>query len=328
MKNLIALLLTLILACQPALADTFYPLGFMGFSNPGGAGSTLSNPVTPAQGGSGSTQAATSGVIKRGDGTNFVNTSYTVPATAGNNGEVWTSNGTNFVLQAPSAVSGISLTTARPRIVTSLITTRTASAVYTGIGVNTTSDSYPGTEATQNADSSGHYIQCTTAASTNSDAGYTGANSAFIYEAMLPKLQFRVRMTDITNCRIQVGVVAVPATAKASADPDTHSALFRYDTVADGTAFWRCYTNNADGDGGTVTVTTTPIAINTGYTLGIDMTSTSEIKFYIDGSLVATHTTELPLGGSLDAKILENIRTLEDVSKTLSIGGVQIDQLQ
>jgi hypothetical protein len=86
----------------------------------------------------------------------------------------------------------------------------------------------------------------------------------------------------------------------ASADIDSvytgkDAALFRYEPLSgvDGTVFWRCVTN--DG-GATPTVTTTAVAVSadTRYEFRIDATDPTSIKFWIDGALVATHTTDLP----------------------------------
>jgi hypothetical protein len=71
-------------------------------------------------------------------------------------------------------------------------------------------------------------------------------------------------------------------------------AAFRYDTGADGTAFWRCVTHDNSGSP-TVTTTTMPIAAGTLYRLRIVcQAGFGNVKFYINDTLVATHTTHLP----------------------------------
>jgi hypothetical protein len=101
--------------------------------------------------------------------------------------------------------------------------------------------------------------------------------------------------TDIQNCRIWVGMGSASITG--SATPTAHMAAFRYDTAADGTAFWRCVSNS--GGAGTHEVSTTSVAVtsNTRYRFRIVCTTTT-IKFYINDALVATHSTSVPSGST------------------------------
>jgi hypothetical protein len=96
--------------------------------------------------------------------------------------------------------------------------------------------------------------------------------------------------SDLTSSRIWAGLFS--ATPFGSATPSLHYIAFRYDTGADGTAFWRCVTDNGSGSP-TVTTTTAAIAVSTRYALRFEC-SASDVKFYIDDVLVATHTTTLP----------------------------------
>lgn len=97
--------------------------------------------------------------------------------------------------------------------------------------------------------------------------------------------------SDITSSRIFCGLFS--ATPFGSATPSVHYVAFRYDTGADGTAKWRCVSDNASGSP-TVTDSGVTIAASTRYSLRIEVVSTSSVKFYIDDVLVATHTTTLP----------------------------------
>jgi len=79
-------------------------------TNPNGIGgdptisSTLSFPLDPSLGGTGANNAATSGTLLRGNGTDFVPTTATYPATAGTSGNVLTSDGTNWTSVTPTFV--------------------------------------------------------------------------------------------------------------------------------------------------------------------------------------------------------------------------------
>lgn len=123
----------------------------------------------------------------------------------------------------------------------------------------------------------------------------------------------------ITVVRYMVGLT--DADPMGSATPLTNLAAFRYDTVADGTAFWRCITN----DGTTTSLTTTTIAITTStkYNLRIDCSTTGEVRFYINGVLAATHTANLPTATTSLGTHLE-LRTLEGVAKSIEVGKFEI----
>jgi hypothetical protein len=106
-----------------------------------------------------------------------------------------------------------------------------------------------------------------------------------------PEFVARAECTvTITSARYWVGLFSADPTA--SATPAVHLAAFRYDTTPDTTAFWRCVTN--DG-GGSPTVSTTNVAFtaSTSWVLRIRL-SLTDVKFFINDVLVATHTTTLP----------------------------------
>jgi hypothetical protein len=98
--------------------------------------------------------------------------------------------------------------------------------------------------------------------------------------------------TSVADVRFWVGMFSAGSNPVNAADPaSAHLAAFRYDTSTDGTAFWRCCTK----DGTTISVTTTSVAVatDTMYLLWVEMDA-SEVRFFIDQSLVATHTSNLP----------------------------------
>ena len=96
---------------------------------------------------------------------------------------------------------------------------------------------------------------------------------------------------DITSVNYLIGLGSANVSGNTSGDPGGHAAMFRYNTTADGTAFWRTVTR----DGSTVEVQTTSVAIaaSTLYELVIETTPTA-VRFYINGVLVSTHVTNIP----------------------------------
>ena len=99
--------------------------------------------------------------------------------------------------------------------------------------------------------------------------------------------------TDLLGVRLWAGLTSADLALVAT--PTTqHVAAFRYDTVADsaGGAFWRCITNAGNSDV-LVTVTDVAIAAATAYDLRIELSAT-DVKFYVNDVLKATHATKLP----------------------------------
>lgn len=143
-------------------------------------------------------------------------------------------------------------------------------------------------------DSTGTYINEATTTLVNAIAGWSSATLTHTQTQFDPIFTMTIKTggasTDIQACRIWCGLFS--ATPETSDDPAIHGAGFRYSTAVDGTAFWRTWTNDGSGTG-TVTTTTTAIAADTRYILKLVLTASSA-KFYIDGALVATHTTDLP----------------------------------
>lgn len=141
-----------------------------------------------------------------------------------------------------------------------------------------------------------------------------------------PIYQSTIYTTENTLSEVRFWIGLFSASPIASSTPVLSYIAFRYATDVDGTVFWRTVTDNGSGTP-TVTVTTVPIAISTKYSLRFESTP-SEVKFYIDDVLVATHTTNLPadatdLGWFFGVKSLGN--AVAD-SKQIYINNMQIIQ--
>lgn len=172
------------------------------------------------------------------------------------------------------------------------------------------------------SDSSGTYYQMTSSGSTGSFAGWnlasgTGTESPAHIAAWY--LTFKTG-PSIDACRFWVGAANnLGNTLSSNDDPVTavrSCAALRYSTVVDGTAFWRFVTS--DGVTKTETTTTFPIAVSTRYKVKI-VPTTGSIACYIDGVLVATHTTNLP-SFSATIGMTSSVTTLENQPKLLLHG--------
>lgn len=108
----------------------------------------------------------------------------------------------------------------------------------------------------------------------------------------LPEAAFFAKVgATLTSARHWVGLFS--GDPSGSATPSLHLAGFRYDTAADGTAFWRCVTA-AGSATQTVTVTTVAVTASAAYRLRITSADANTVDFFINDVLVARHTTNLP----------------------------------
>jgi hypothetical protein len=102
----------------------------------------------------------------------------------------------------------------------------------------------------------------------------------------------------------------------ANSGTETNGAFFTYDEggVSNGTIAspnWQCVTTV----GAVRTLTTTSVAVTTTWTkLRIIVNAdATEVKFYIDGTLVATHTTNIPV-------LPNRLKVLQKLVKNLGTG--------
>lgn len=73
-------------------------------------------------------------------------------------------------------------------------------------------------------------------------------------------------------------------------------ALFQIDSTG---TFWQCVSADATAEQSTTTAIAFPTALTQRARLRIQIVGTSAVKFYIDGVLVATHSTRVPTGTGL-----------------------------
>lgn len=170
----------------------------------------------------------------------------------------------------------------------------------------------------------GQFIQYASGAVANNEAGVVGAAFTQTQRIYNPILDVGMRTAaSIAVQRTWIGLCS--ADPMASDTPAVHLMAFRYSPATDTTAFWRCVTDNASG---TPTVTTTTVAITTttSYRLRIVCDAGgAAVRFYINGILVATHTTTLPTSTQNLGHICK-VRTLEAVAKSIRFGRMNLSQ--
>lgn len=153
-------------------------------------------------------------------------------------------------------------------------------------------------------DSTGTYLNYVNAGALNSTCGWdkstTLQNPAATSKPMFTwVMKTGASADDITSCRIAFAILdgMTVATFATTDVPAANYIGFRYTPDVDGSAFWRATTNDG-GASPTVTVTSVSIATDTRYVLQAYMPDSSTVKYYINGTLVATHTTDIPSFGA------------------------------
>jgi hypothetical protein len=141
-------------------------------------------------------------------------------------------------------------------------------------------------------------------------------------------------LSDATNeYNVAIGVTSLTTNPASTASAD--EILFVYDRdgsggrsdVSGASANWRCITRASS----TSTSTTSSVAVKVEGTdvadkLEIVWTSTSDCKFYINDSLVATHTTNVPTVFNATFYILGNIvKSAGTTSRTLYLGPTYLE---
>jgi len=187
------------------------------------------------------------------------------------------------------------------------------------LGLN---NSITGTAAGQGASTTAlRCIRYTSAATTNSYAGWrSDQTQVFPRNGSSFRAVIRVPTPSDTTQRFWVGVSTGSATLRGADDPAIKAAAFRFSTTASDVN-WQAFTNDGSGGG---TITDTGIAVSTSLVaLAIEFL-TGSVKFYINGTLVATHSTNLP---DADMYYIAEVVTLSDAARAIECAEVSAEDL-
>jgi hypothetical protein len=154
----------------------------------------------------------------------------------------------------------------------------------------------PSTQGTAAAadDADGNWTSYTTGTALGDDAYIRNGDLTYTQfrRDWNPLLVFRVKSgSAVTTAQYWVGCTDGSVVQYNATDPANNGAAFRYSTDASDTN-WMAWTNDGSG-GGTLTDTGVAVSANTAYTLRIDL-GASDVTFYVNGVVKATHTTNLP----------------------------------
>lgn len=161
-------------------------------------------------------------------------------------------------------------------------------------------------------------IRYTSGATSGSDAGLTSGIVAVELFRRGEVFRAYVGMGSTVNLRTWIGLSELAGAEPGTDSPGFAGAWFRYSTSAGDTNF-KCVTCS-----GGCTVTDSGVAADTNrHLFEISWTGTA-YQFKIDNTAVCTNTNNLPPAGTAYAPVVR-LRTLENASKTLDIGGVYLE---
>jgi hypothetical protein len=164
-------------------------------------------------------------------------------------------------------------------------------------------------------------ILCTTGAVSGNTSGII-SNAVWVTCSYEPEFHARI-FTDstITNIRIWVGLVANDMSAVSVVTTQTCVA-FRFDTGVPDTK-WQCI--SSDGVSGAGTDSGVTVAVSTSYNLAIvrNMLATNEWRFYINGTLVATKSVNMP-GNTAQLRPQICVTTLTTAARAVQVGFCKI----
>jgi hypothetical protein len=178
----------------------------------------------------------------------------------------------------------------------------------TQAGISVTEGTISGTVAAV-APSAGvpKHLTYTSAATTDDVAGVR-SNADLTDFAGFVRWDALVSISTTSNVRFVAGVSETSAGSHTADDPAYNQALFRFSTAASDTNWMACSNDGASGG----TITDTGVAVTTGFFwLAIEKNASGHYLFYINASLVATHTTNLPTSTAM-LRSTSYLRTLAD----------------
>lgn len=229
-------------------------------------------------------------------------------------------NGTYMVLQNPRTVSSGSAATP---LAGGFEYARVAKAPAQGttwnlFGGMVTTATGTASNTTTTSSTFGEITYTQAAATTDTDAGWEAGTTTSNWSEN-PTISIKAKLTSQAAGSIRCFIGACsgsPMGGDQTAVGGLHFAMFRYSTSA-GDANWKCITS------GNVAVTTTDsgVVADANWHWFTIVKSSSDVKFYIDGTLVATHTTNIPGADIVRASAVQ--RTLANATKSIAIAYVK-----
>jgi hypothetical protein len=140
-------------------------------------------------------------------------------------------------------------------------------------------------------DTTGHYVNYQSATTLSAVAGWTSFTQNTVQRQLLFDLTWVVKTgaaaADVANCTIWVAVQGVSGTVNTTSTADMVG--FRFRTAVPDTN-WMCVSTDS-ANNATTTDSGVAVTADTRYVFRMRFTDINTLEFYINGALVATHTS-------------------------------------
>lgn len=145
-----------------------------------------------------------------------------------------------------------------------------------------------------NDQTSGAFVQHTSAATANTPTGLISSAFTQFRRDYEPDWYAVIRTgADISSVVLNVGLTS--AAFDTNRAPNRYEMKFAFHSGITGETTWQSITNNNSGAGQSKKDTGVTVSTNKTYTMRIVCnTANADVKFYINGNLVTTHTGSLP----------------------------------
>jgi hypothetical protein len=159
-----------------------------------------------------------------------------------------------------------------------------------------------------------------TAATTGQIAGYGTNGFSVTRIGRVTYFSALVKLDETAQERAWVGLTTRAFSTMMGSDTPIDTVAFRRSTIA-GDTNWQCYSSSGAANG----VTDSGVAADTAVHLFELEFEGSDVRYYIDGVLVATRNTDMPASGT---NVFPNIGVLtnENVAKNIKIGHVFLQE--
>lgn len=310
------------------------PTSFRTFTLPDATSTILTSnaAVTLAQGGTGAALTASNGgiiysgastlsvlagvatssrLLMSGSNNSPTWSTSTYPSQAGWAGKTLVSNGTNY----------------EDATTTQNTMYRTMQAVKNAGGATVTNLGFPAAPtltatAANSDDAAGPWLLHYTSNVSGNSSGLISAAFTYFRRDWEPDYVATIQ-TGTSTASIGYWVGMFSASPDNNAAPNIHAAAFRYYTSVDSTAFWRAVTIAGTGASATISTTTVAVATTSNYLMRIRC-NLARCEFFINGQLVATHTTTLPTATQLMG-YGNRVTTLNAANKSIRWGRVSVN---
>ncbi len=180
-----------------------------------------------------------------------------------------------------------------------------------------------GTAATNQKNARGEWLRISTTTTNNNAASLVRAFTNTQLQAG-PVFFTTVEIPTITSVRVQIGLFSA---ALVAGDSEATISTLHFRFTAGTDTNWAAFSSNGTTQTAATTTNLTQVAVaaNTKYILCIDARDNANVRFYVNGTLVAIATATLPAAAT-GLGVIQSVTTLTTAQRDLHISETKIYQ--